>query len=230
MYSCNYPFRHWIEDDAWSLLDVDGAAAAFPPAHWPHWIRYSGPSEFGKRTCETRAVIPDKLLAAIDFLQSAYFVARLCDLTGIPDLCVDPTLRGGGLHQTVRGGYLDAHLDYQYHPTLHLARRINAILFLSDWHSEWGGALEFWDAEGRGPVKSIEPQRGRLVLFECSDISYHGCPAPMTCPDNVTRNTVAVYYLSPPVGRKRALFVPRREKTVDDCRNKTGFDKSCSNG
>lgn len=208
-----YPFRHWILDDLAGLRlpPLRDAAAAFPSPDWPHWLRYDSAVE-RKRACEDLAAMPAELARLVRAMQSPVFVEWLRRLTRIGDLQADPTLRGGGLHASGRGDFLDVHLDYQIHPTLHLERRLNAILFLSDWQA-WGGELELWSADAREKAVAIAPRFGRLVLFECSDLSYHGCPEPITCPADVVRKSVAVYYLSPPRGRRRALFVPRRRES-----------------
>lgn len=201
--------RHWVID---AKSGYHGAADDFPPAHWPNWLTYRSAVE-QKRTCEDIEMIPETLRAVVTEMQSPAWLGWLKRQTGISELQTDPTLRGGGLHQSGAGDFLDIHLDYKIHPTLLLERRLNAILFLNrEWDESWGGALELWDAGARECVHRIFPKFRRLVLFECTDDSYHGMPEPLACPLGVTRNTVAVYYLSPPQGRRRALFVPRRLK------------------
>ncbi len=209
------PYRHWIVDDFElpGLLAAhwDLAAGTFPAVDWPHWLRYDSPFE-SKRTCEDLDRMPVILEWVVRNLQHQATVDWFSELTGINGLMTDPTLRGGGLHASAAGDRLDIHLDYAIHPQLNLERRLNAILFLNtEWKAEWKGALELWDREGRRKVAEVLPRFRRLVLFECSDESYHGCPAPLACPPSVLRSTVAVYYLTPPRGRRRALFVPRRE-------------------
>lgn len=206
--SYTVPFRHWIvEGIDWITADASGS---FPDAGWPHWIRYTSQFE-RKRACEDYEQIPIALRAIIARMEAPWFLQWLATLTGISELRSDPTLRGGGMHVTDPGGSLDIHLDYQIHETLHLERRLNAIVFLNrEWDPKWGGAIEFWDATARRKVKEIFPEFGKMVLFECSDESYHGMPVPLACPDGECRKTLAVYYLTPPRGRRRALFVPTR--------------------
>lgn len=212
--SFHYPFRHWIIDDFEmpGYVFWEDVAREFPPRNWRNWIRYDSPVESKKRTCEDLETMPVYLAMLIRQMQSLTSLQWLSDLTGIKDLMIDSTLRGGGIHATDRGGRLDIHVDYAIHPTLHLERRLNAILFMNrEWSADWGGDLELWDASARRCEKAITPAFRKLVLFECSDESYHGCPVPLNCPEEVSRHSVAVYYLCPPRGRRRALFVPRRE-------------------
>jgi hypothetical protein len=62
-----------------------------------------------------RALFPPQLGEVTDELNSPEFVARLSELTGIPDPISDPGLEGGGLHQSGRGGFLNVHTDFSMH-------------------------------------------------------------------------------------------------------------------
>ena len=57
------------------------------------------------------------------------------------------------------------------------------------------------------------------LLFDTSQESWHGLPEPIMCPENITRNSLAVYYLSEPrentVQRGKALFYPHKDQ-IDD--------------
>jgi hypothetical protein len=211
MKECSRPFRHWIDDAPRLPCDLSAAARAFPAAEWPGWIRYESPFETRKRTCEDPVVMPAACAELVRHLQSFDFIAQLGELTGIDGLMSDPMLRGGGLHAMDPGGRLDVHLDYAIHPKLFLERRLNLILFLSErWVPEWKGGLELWNGSASRVVTRIDPKFGRMLLFECGDESYHGVTEPVACPAGECRKSVAVYYLTPPRGRRRALFVPTR--------------------
>ncbi len=84
----------------------------------------------------------------------------------------------------------------------------------SESDDAWGGALELWNDMATECVKSIFPKFNRVVLWEPSDIAFHGHPTPLDCPPDTYRQTAAVYYLTPPRGehvlRQRALFIPQR--------------------
>ena len=134
-------------------------------------------------------------------------------------------LNGGGLHTHRSGGKLNAHLDYSLHPKLRLERRLNLLIYLTpDWKTEWGGDLGLWnhDEEYKKPknlISTISPQFNRAVLFDTTQNSWHGLPDPIQCPPEVTRNSLAVYYLCDPRSeaedRSRALFVPHKEQEND---------------
>ena len=90
-------------------------------------------------------------------LQSPEFLSSISKLTGIPDLLPDPLLAGGALHQSPKSGFLDIHVDANFHPldkTLH--RRVNIIIYINKtWDEAWGGFLEFYEDGGLKPGAKI---------------------------------------------------------------------------
>jgi Rps23 Pro-64 3,4-dihydroxylase Tpa1-like proline 4-hydroxylase len=126
---------------------------------------------------------------------SPEFLSALSIITGVGNLVADPALVGGGLHQTVRGGRLKVHSDFNVDVTHRFVRKLNLLIYLNDgWQEEWGGALELWDRDMTRAVVKIPPVLGQVALFTCSDISYHGLPDPIDCPEGVTRRSLALYY------------------------------------
>ena len=120
-------------------------------------------------------------------------------MTGIKGLIPDPHQAGGGLHETATGGHLSIHADFNIHPKLNLRRRMNLILFLNhDWKSSYGGELELWEKDMSACAKSVSPQIGRAVVFNTEDDSFHGHPEPLTCPEDVFRRSLALYYYTIP--------------------------------
>lgn len=116
-------------------------------------------------------------------------------MTGIEGLIQDPYLFGGGIHSVGAGGFLKIHADFNWHHKLNLYRRLNLLLYLnSDWQETWGGALELWDVDMASCRVSIPPLINRMVIFNTSDMSFHGHPDPLMCPENRMRNSIALYY------------------------------------
>lgn len=189
------PFPHTAFDDFLPEDVLNRVVAEFPAVDQIQWKKYERPAENKKFTCEDDTQMGEFTRHLVSQFNSATFLTFLEKLTGIDGLIPDPYLRGGGLHQSVRGGSLGIHADFNWYPRLKVERRINALVYLNkDWKKEWGGDLELWDKEMKHAVKKIAPVFGRCAIFTTNDISYHGHPDPLACPDGVTRRSLAFYY------------------------------------
>lgn len=128
-------------------------------------------------------------------LNSKPFLAFLSEMTGIPGLIPDPYFTGGGLHETLAGGHLSVHADFNVHGRMQVERRLNLLVYLNDdWQEAYGGHLELWDKKMRAPVRSILPILGRAVIFSTDADSFHGQPEPVRCPPDRSRRSIATYY------------------------------------
>lgn len=116
-------------------------------------------------------------------------------ITGINDLVSDEKLFGGGLHQSVKGAFLDVHVDFNYHPETKYHRRMNILVYMNkDWQQEYNGYLELWDMETKKQLAYLAPNFNRCVIFETNEISFHGHPKPLNTPEGVSRKSLAAYY------------------------------------
>ena len=160
---------------------------------------------------------PENTKYLFDFLNSKTFLVFLQKLTGIKEkLLSDPYLEGGGLHEIRRSGVLKIHTDFNRHPFINLDRRINVLVYLNkNWENNYGGELELWDKEMKNCIKKIPPLFNRMVVFSTTDFSNHGHPDPLTCPQNISRKSLALYYFSS--GR------PQEEVMNKNMKNKTFF-------
>ena len=205
-----HPFWHCIVDDFFA--DANNLAREFPAKDDDCWFRYDNPLEV-KQTCNDWHHFKPETYKGFQYLLSPHFTEILERLTKA-DLMPDVGLHGGGLHQHGRGGKLNVHLDYNLHPKLHLQRRLNLIVYLTPgWKPEWGGHLGLYK-DPDTLVKAVEPKFNRAIIFDTRG-SWHGLPAPLTCPEDVTRNSFAIYYLCEPTttdSRSRALFAPTAEQ------------------
>jgi len=128
-------------------------------------------------------------------MNSQVFLQFLQNLTGIEGLLPDPRLQGGGMHQIERGGRLGVHVDFNRHRTSKLDRRLNVLLYLNkDWSEDYGGHFEMWDRQMERCVQRVLPIFNRLVVFSTTETSWHGHPDPLTCPEDRTRKSLALYY------------------------------------
>jgi len=129
------------------------------------------------------------------FFNSASFLMFLEGLTSIRGLISDSHFIGGGFHEISRGGKLGIHADFRINEKLHLARRLNVLIYLNEgWDGSWGGNLEIWDKEMKHRVHTVSPLFNRCVVFNTDATSYHGHPDPLNCPEEVTRKSIALYY------------------------------------
>lgn len=186
------PFTHWVDDGFLLPHEVDAVAAEFPPPGGA-WHTFSGAHENGKGQRDTG--FGPATQALVDRLTAEPFCAFLDALTDIGPL--KPDLLGGGMHQTVAGGHLDVHVDFNTHPRMPGMRRaLNLLVYLNPgWQPGHGGELELWDGVEDHAAALVEPIGGRAVLFPTSATSWHGHPNPVAA--GQVRRSVAIYYFTP---------------------------------
>ena len=127
-------------------------------------------------------------------LASESFLNDLSYITGIPKLVADEQLVGGGIHVTGPGGRLDVHVDFNFIADRKLHRRLNLLLYLnSPWEDSWGGQFQIWDKDVKHCEASFAPLFNRCVIFETSEISYHGV-VPVSPEAPSPRKSFATYY------------------------------------
>jgi hypothetical protein len=201
------------------FLDRDVAveiAKEFPGMATDAWTRYKHPNE-NKVGLAKRSLFPPLLGEVVDELNTEAFVDWLSQLTGIPGLLPDDMLEGGGLHQSGPGGFLNVHTDFSnHHYHKQWRRRVNLILYLNPhWQEPWGGALELWDRDMRRCVVKIPPLFNEALIFRTDEISYHGFPDPLRCPEGESRKSLALYYYTagsgPEVKTRSTNYRPRPE-------------------
>jgi hypothetical protein len=193
-YTAARPFPHLVVD---GLLDPALARAVAGEYRdggdgWTYWHHVNE----RRRGLSDRARLGPAARSAIDALEAPAFVALLARLTGVADLRVDPHLDGGGLHETLPGGFLNVHTDFLSH-TIESAwrREVNLLLFLNEgWEPAHRGWLELWDAQVSRCERRIEPSFNRCVIFRTSATSFHGVPSGVACPPGDSRKSLALYY------------------------------------
>lgn len=177
-----------IAYDAWSHDDTNLA----------HQVnKYYSPASDGTAQ-ETLELLYQKAPVAgsvLNYLYSKEVFDFLTELTGISDLQGDTAWLGAGMHKVVNGGKLALHADFNKNWTTGLYRRINLLLYLNkDWKDEYGGHLELWERDLSKMAGKVAPIFNRAVIFSTMRDSYHGHPTPMTCPPDVARYSLALYY------------------------------------
>jgi hypothetical protein len=198
-YTSGKPFPHIYFDEFLPLEPAEAALKDFPEPDSLPWIEFNQPTQ-RKLAFSFVEKLPLSLRTVLYFLNSRTMLTFLEVLTGINGVIPDPYYAGGGLHQTKPGGNLEVHADFNRHPKLNLDRRINVIVYMNkDWSEDYGGHFELWNQEMTAAEKKISPLFNRCLIFSTTSTSFHGHPAPLSCPPDRTRKSVAVYYYS--VGR-----------------------------
>lgn len=217
-YQAAEPYPHARFDDFLEEWAARKAMEAFPQIDDEGWIHYLHVNE-KKHGLNKMDRIPEFLQDVLRELNSEAFVRNLSRLTGIPDLIPDPSLEGGGLHQSRRGGFLNIHADFTVHPhKRNWRRRVNVLIYLNEgWEKEYGGELELWSRDMQSCVHKISPVFNRCVIFNTDEDSYHGLPEPIQCPEHMTRKSIALYYFT------EEAEAPRRRATNYRARPGDGF-------
>ncbi len=196
-YRSAFPFPHIVLEDFLEPEIAQLAMKEFPSLEGERWNTFIHTNE-RKFSHNDPATWGPTLQSVLNELNSARFVQFVSELTGIDGLVPDETLEGGGLHQSIAGGFLNIHADYTVHPHRRLwQRRVNLLLYLNDdWQPEYGGDLEFWGTDMKRCEKKVAPLGNRVVIFTTDMDSLHGHPEPMTCPPGVARRSLALYYFT----------------------------------
>jgi len=210
-YRQNQPVPHILLKD---FLEPDAAlaiAAEFPAPNSDAWTHYRHHNE-DTLGLPKREQFPRLLGEVVDELNSPAFLRWVSQLTGIEGLVADPSMEGGGLHQSGRGGFLNIHTDFSHHHYhKHWRRRVNLILYLNaGWQNQWGGAIELWDAKMQRCVAKYPPFLNHALIFQTDEKSFHGFPEPLTCPEGDSRKSLALYYYTIDQGR-----VPDKARSTD---------------
>lgn len=200
------PFNYCIVSDFFTDNTIKTLQSEFLDYDDPRWLYYNNEVE-NKKTLNDWNVFPPMTYKVFSALCSSKFTEDLTLLTG-EKLYADHGLHGGGWHIHGEGGNLNPHLDYFLHPKLHLKRKINIIVYLSD---NQDGALGFWRGHDQPEelVKEIFPRVNQAVIFDTEN-SWHGLTSKVK---GIYRKSLAMYYLTDI--RKRALFAPRPDQIGD---------------
>lgn len=201
IFKNNNPFPHVIIENFLDKDFIEKINVEFPN-NYDNWHMYNNPLEV-KYAYDDISNFPENIKLLFKTLESKETIELISQISSINSLEADPTLHGCGLHAHPKNGRLFVHLDYEKHPQLkNKERRINIILYLSkNWKPEWNGATELWD--DKQMVKKSEVKFNNALIFQTNDISWHGIPKKINCPENEFRKSIAYYYLSPIVSENK---------------------------
>jgi Rps23 Pro-64 3,4-dihydroxylase Tpa1-like proline 4-hydroxylase len=194
-FNSNKPIRHLVTDN---FLDRNFAHRICDhfPAVKEMKTHYHGINE-KKSEHSDFSKLDDAFSSLHEELSSVRFIEWLTEVTSIKNLEPINDRLGYGLHQGANNSFLDIHIDYNLHPVKRKYRKLNFILFFNkQWEKNWGGNLELWDDRVQNCIQSISPLFNRCVIFECSEVSYHGYSR-ITVPEHITRKSYYQYYFIP---------------------------------
>ncbi len=219
IYKNAKPFEYVIIDNFFDDNYANYIYDNFPsPFDDNNWHLYCNPIEhkYSLNNFENHPKIGELFTS----LTEDSFISNMKHITAINDLENDPHLHGAGIHMYPNNGKLDMHLDYNIHPITKKERRINLIVYMNkDWKDEYGGKIEFYDTN-MNKITEEMPLFNTAIIFKTSDISYHGLPKPIKCPDDIFRKSIAIYYVSNPrdnlTERYKAEYFPQLNQPVND--------------
>lgn len=215
------PFRHLVIDHFLTPSFCERLMAEFPAFDERNALNEMGEAG-GKALVSAVSRISSSYSEFDRLMRARVFLDWLAAVTAISGLLYDPDYVGGGTHENLDGQELDWHVDFNYHPTSPLHRRLNLIVFLNpEWNKEWGGCLELhgdpWHSDGVPGSPPVLPLANTCVIFETTENSWHGFERIRLPKDGQfrSRRSIAVYFYSktrpaaetaPPHG---TIYVPR---------------------
>ena len=70
------------------------------------------------------------------------------------------------MHQTLPGGKLAVHADFNRYEEYDMHRRVNVFIYLNpNWEESYGGHLELWSRDLKSCDQRVLPTMGRFVAF-----------------------------------------------------------------
>lgn len=196
-YNGTLPFEHIKIDN---FLKQEYAEEIFKnfPTDFENWHKYYNPLEV-KYTNDNINNMNKSIKDLFYLLSTNNLIDVFSEISGITDLEYDPYLHGAGLHAHPRYGRLNMHLDYEKHIILkNKQRRLNIILFFTkDWKEEWNGDNQLWGKNMKKCVVKTYPKFNSAIIFKTDEITWHGLPEKIMCPEGVFRKSLAYYYISP---------------------------------
>jgi Rps23 Pro-64 3,4-dihydroxylase Tpa1-like proline 4-hydroxylase len=198
-YAKANPFPHVIIDNFFPVEIADRLEKDFPDYQNDFWFRHTdvirGKARTEKLASNDLSKMPESIREILEYFNSEAFLKILEQMTSIEGLIPDPEYHGGGMHLIRPGGFLEIHADFNVHDKLLLDRRLNLLLYLNkDWKEEYKGHLELWDQSMSRCVQKVLPLFNRCVIFSTTSDSFHGHPEKLTCPPEMSRKSLALYY------------------------------------
>jgi Rps23 Pro-64 3,4-dihydroxylase Tpa1-like proline 4-hydroxylase len=222
IFRSNAPFNHIILDNFLDEKDALSIAHEFPSFDNNCWYAYENPLEIKKATNNWNHFGPNTYNFFSHILSESFTkkLESLLSENNTINLFPDIGLHGGGLHTHKNGGRLNPHLDYSIHPKLYLQRKINIIFYINpNWKTHYGGTLGLWSDKDGQPdelIQKVDCLFNRALIFDTTQNSWHGICEEINSEENLTRNSLATYYLTIPENgadkRMKVKYAPREDQ------------------
>ena len=188
------PFKYIVIDDFLNCNEAEKILEAYPAIDESMWNNTTYINQKNKFVKTEFSNIPI-INAVFDEFKSKRLMGILERITEVHHILPDDELFGAGLHQSIKGAFLDVHVDFNIHPKTGFHRRMNLLVYLNkDWKTSYNGYLELWDMDKKEQIEYIEPKFNRAVIFETNEVSFHGHPKPLNTPRGISRKSLSVYY------------------------------------
>ena len=192
-YDAAQPYPHIVIDNFLSPEAVTAAISEFPPLNQEQWTNYLHVNErkFSNTDPTTWGPTLQRILEEFNSLRFVEFIGRLL---GVDDLIADPSLEGGGLHQSTRGGFLNIHADFTVHPHHRTWQRRDNIPLVPERGLETRirRRPRIVECRHEGLRREGQPDRESGPDLHDDATSFHGHPEPMRCPEGVARRSLAL--------------------------------------
>lgn len=226
----NEPFDHIIIDNFLNLNSFNKIYDEIPELNEDYY-EYYNPIEI-KYTHNKIDKLNTNIKNLFNALSNPKIIQIFSKLFNINDLEYDSILHGAGIHLQPINGRLNMHLDYEKHPILiNKQRCLNIIIYMNKyWDNKWCGDTQLWDKDMKNCIVKSFPVKNRVLIFKTSEISWHGVPDKIKCPNNIFRKTLAYYYISSITNksdinkmganengyREKAVFIKRPNDNYDE--------------
>ena len=196
LYKENKPFPHIVFDNFLPEITAEIISNEYPQVkNQTTAFKFHNHQNVSRYFLEDTRQFSNHLKLFSMAISSRSFLLFLETLTGIKALIPDPYFMGGGAMMTGNGGFLNVHVDFNWHQKIQAWRRCNALFYLTkDWRSEYCGNLELWSTDGKSKIKEVEPLFNRVVIFDTTSESFHGQPSKINTPEDVYRNVFSAFY------------------------------------